>query len=360
MKRIGIIKLWALGDIVMATPMLTAIRAKYPECRISWVVDEAHGEILHGHPDIDDLVILDTGSWRRLWRKANYPAWITRSREIRQMLAAKEWDAVINCHPDKWFTAILCPAPLRIGLYPSPTLPALTPRLYTHVIPDPRPQIHATRHYLQATQALDCPDASLRLTLGETPEESSFFEEFQQRHGSTPYAAILPFTTAENKCWEPERYAALADTLWKNHSLQCILPHSPKDEEAAHRIASQCKDSDSIRLVRTNLRQYVALLRRAALAVSGDTSALHLCTALDTPYVSLFGPTDPRHLAPLFTGEGRGEILLPTVSCAPCNSTNCRNAVFRTCMKEHSVSEVSERCLRVRKSATSIPLSGSR
>ena len=68
-KRIGILKLWALGDIVMATPMLAALRARYPEVQITWVVDESHGEILRGHPSVDDLIILDTGGWRRLLRK---------------------------------------------------------------------------------------------------------------------------------------------------------------------------------------------------------------------------------------------------------------------------------------------------
>lgn len=342
MKRVGIIKLWALGDVVMATPMLAAIRAKYPDCRVTWVVDGAHGEILRGHPGIDDLIIVDMGAWRRLWRKGNYPAWLSRSRELRQRLAAFQWDAVINCHPDKWFTAILCPAPVRVALYPSPTLPAVTPRLYTHSIPDPRPPIHATRHYLQATRFLDCPDASLRLTLGETPDEEIFFQEFTQEAGDAPFAALLPFTTAENKCWEPERFAQLADAFVERRGLRSVIPHSPKDEETAKRIVALAKNAQTPpRLVRTNLRQYIALLRRAAVVISGDTSSLHIAAALGTPFVSLFGPTDPTLLAPLHIVGGRGQILLPTVPCAPCNSTKCHNAVFRACMKEHTVELVS-------------------
>ena len=160
------------------------------------------------------------------------------------MLRERDWDAVINCHPDKWWTAICCPAPTRIALYPSPTLPAVTPRLYTHSVPDPRPPIHATRHYLQATQILDCPDPtgdSLRLTLGETPEEETFWRTFSQGD-ETPFAALIPFTTADNKCWEPERFAELADELAARYGLRCLLPHSPKDEAAALRIVACAKN----------------------------------------------------------------------------------------------------------------------
>jgi lipopolysaccharide heptosyltransferase I len=340
MKRVGIIKLWALGDIVMATPMLAALRAAHPDVEITWVVDEAHSEILRGHPGIDDLIVLHSGAWRRLLRRGNYPGWLKRSQELRTVMRERNLDAVINCHPDKWWTAILCAAPVRVGLYPSSHLPG-TRRWYTHAIADPRPPIHATRHYLLATQALGCPDTSLRLTLGETPDEAEFLAAFTREYEiapDVPLVVLAPFTTAENKCWEPERFAELADVLEDEWGARIVLPHSGKDETAARRIAAMARTP--MLTARTTLRQYIGLLRRADLVVSGDTSAMHIAAALGTPFVALFGPTERARLAPLYVVDNNGAALAKPLPCAPCHSTRCTNPVFRKCMKLHTVADV--------------------
>jgi ADP-heptose:LPS heptosyltransferase len=340
MKRVGIIKMWALGDIVMATPMLAALRAAHPDVRVTWVVDEAHGEILRGHPDIDDLIVLHSGEWRRLLRKGNYPGWLRRSRELHGMMRDRNLDAVINCHPDKWWTAILCAAPIRVGLYPSHHLPS-TWRWYTHAIAYPRPPIHATHHYLLATRALGCPDASLRLTLGETPDEAEFLAEFareQEIVPGTPVVALAPFTTAENKCWEPERFAELADVLVDEWGARIVLPHGGKDEAAARSIAEMARVP--VVTVKTTLRQYIALLCRANVVISGDTSAMHIAAALGTPFVALFGPTERAYLAPLHVVNGQGIALAKPLPCAPCQTTRCTSRVFRHCMKLHTVADV--------------------
>jgi lipopolysaccharide heptosyltransferase I len=339
-KRVGIIKMWALGDIVMATPMLAALRATYPDVRVTWVVDEAHGEILRGHPGIDDLIVLHSGEWRRLLRKGNYPGWLKRSHELRGLMRERNLDAVVNCHPDKWWTAILCAAPARVGLYPSHHMPG-TRRWYTHAIAFPRLPVHATRHYLLATQALGCPDASLRLTLGETPDEAEFLATFageQEIGPGEPIAVLAPFTTAENKCWEPERFAELADVMAAECGARIVLPHGGRDEAMARRIAEMARTP--VVTAKTTLRQYVALLRRASVVVSGDTSAMHIAAALGTPYVALFGPTERAHLAPLHVVDGRGIALAKPLPCAPCHTTRCTNSVFRECMKLHMVADV--------------------
>jgi ADP-heptose:LPS heptosyltransferase len=341
MQRIVIVKMWALGDILISTPMIPALRQRYPGIKITWVVDESHGDILRGHPGIDDLEIINSGHWRRILRKGNLPGWLAESYRLRQLVAHYHPDAVINCHPEKWWTIFLCPAPKRVALFPSPTLPS-TSRFYTHPIANPVPSIHTTRQYLLATQALDCPDGDLRLTIGETADESPFMEDFtQQNHidWDRPVVVIAPFTTAETKCWEPERFAALADRLARTYNSQIVMTLHPKDEPAARRIAAQAQ-TPIIVATKTTLRQYVALLRRADVVVSGDTSSLHIAAALGTPYVTLFGPTDPTHLAPLAPRERGGTILTADIRCRPCHSTHCRNAVFRECLKQITVDEV--------------------
>ncbi|GAB4465205.1 MAG: hypothetical protein OHK0029_35670 [Armatimonadaceae bacterium] len=270
-------------------------------------------------------------------RNGNIPGWLRRSQEIRQDMTSRNFDLAINCHPDKWWTAILCAAPLRVGLYPSEQLP-WSRQLYTHAINRP-PDIHNTDHYLMATEAVGIPAAGKQMTVGETPEEAPFVTGFRQKHGlrdGKPVVILAPFTTAENKCWEPERFAQTADALREQRDAEFVLTMGPRDADAARRIASQAQTP--IHLAEgTTLREYVALLRHADLVISGDSSPLHLAAAVGTPFITIFGPTSEREIAPQ---EGFGKILRHPLPCAPCNSTRCHNPVFRACMKAVPVEEV--------------------
>lgn len=339
MRRALIVKMWALGDILMATPLISALRTAHPGIEITWVVDESHGELLQNHPGIDDLVIIHSGQWRRMLRNANIPGWLARSSEYRNAMQSRNFDLAINCHPDKWWTSILCAAPVRVGLYPSNHLP-WSRRFYTHPLGRPT-GLHNTEHYLTATRAVGIPDGDLRMTLGETLEETSFIADFFRQHHLDPTRPLIvfsPFSTGENRNWENERYAAVADRLQKSRGAQIILSCSPKDTDKAEQIRSQAQ-SPLILATGTTLRQYIALLRRADLVLCVDSSAMHIAAAVDTPYLALFGATPVAERAPL-AGRGLPMARIDGLTCAPCDCSTCTHPTFRACMKNLTVEAV--------------------
>lgn len=340
MKRVLIIKLWALGDIVMATPMLAALRARYPNIHITWMVDTQHADLLLNHPGIDELIVLDTGSWRRLLRKGRLFSWLARSYSLHQEMARQDFSAVINCHPEKWWTLLLCAAPIRVGLYPSDTLP-VTHRFYSISLRRPRnPPVHNTDHYLLATQALGCADSDKALTLGETTDEASFLASCRQSGtlaGGRPLIVLAPFSTGENRVWESERLAGLADWLGVTYQAEIAMPVRRQDAADAASIVDQTKQRNIKLVPDTTLRQYMALIRAADLVICGDSSPMHIAAALRTPFIALFGPTPISERAPLV---GTGLSLAKPLYCAPCDKNYCRNAIFRECMKLITLSDV--------------------
>lgn len=339
MKRVLIIKMWALGDILMATPLLSALRRKYPEVHITWVVDESHGELLTNHPSIDELVVLHSGEWRRMMRQGNLWAWLKRSQEIRHDMAQRHFDLAINCHPDKWWTVILCAAPIRVGLYPTFALPK-TRRFYTHPVNRPS-GIHNTDHYLLALEALGIPAEDKQMTIGETPDEKPFFAKFVHENRLSTEKPILvfsPFSTGDNRNWEPERYAAVAKQLIEGQQAQIILTCAPRDREKIATITAHCPHQ-LVLAEGTTLRQYIALLRYADRVLCVDSSAMHLAAALHTPYVALFGATPVAERAPL-AGQGLPIVQIDQLACAPCDRSTCTHSVYRACMKQIEVSEV--------------------
>ena len=328
MKRILIIKLWALGDLLMATPLLTALHRKYPGAEITWVADTQYVGILESHPLIAELIPLDSGKWRRLLRQGKIIAWLREAHRLNADMCRRHFDVAINCHPEKWWMRVLCVAPVRVGLFATTRLP-LTRKLYTHPVSELVPGAeHNTDRYLQAAKALGCPASNKTMTIGETADEAPFWEMFRQTH-SIPQKALVvvlaPFSTSENRIWETDRLAALTDWLADERGARVILTVGPKDGVKAQDIVALTHAAPPIIAQGTTLREYIALLRAADLVICGDSSPMHIAAALGTPYVALFGPTPVAERAPLV---GQGLSLAKPLPCAPCDLPFCRNSVF--------------------------------
>jgi len=101
MKRILIIKLWALGDILMATPLLNALLARWPDARMTWVADTQYAGILENHPLLFEVVAVDTGRWRRLLRAGKLISWLAEARHLHGEMRRRQFDLAIDFHPQK-------------------------------------------------------------------------------------------------------------------------------------------------------------------------------------------------------------------------------------------------------------------
>ncbi len=340
MKRILIIKLWALGDILMATPLLTALLARWPDAQITWVADTQYAGILQDHPLLHELIAVDTGRWRRLLRQGKLAAWTAEARCLHGEMRRREFDTAINFHPEKWWLRILAAAPVRVGVFAS-LKPTSIKRLYTLSIAETAGgAAHNTDRYLEIAKALGCPPASKAMTIGETADEAPFWAEFCREHrlnSDRPVVVLAPFATTENRVWESDRLAQIAEWLQEECHASVVLSAGPKESAAARRLAATMHGKPPVIAEGLTLRQYVAVLRGADLIICGDSSPMHIAGALGTPYIALFGPTPISGRAPLV---GSGIALAKPLSCAPCDQSGCRNSVFRECLKLITVADV--------------------
>ena len=346
MKRILIIKLWALGDILMATPLLAALRQSDPKTHITWLVEAAHAGILSGHPEIDEVVALDTRAWRQLLRRGNVVGWLRFGAALRRALSRRKFDAVINCHPEKWWTLWLCPAPKRVGLYPGRALP-LSRLAYTAALAKPPRPLHSTDHYLSATEALGVAgpfDRHMRYTvLPDAQQEASAFLSASAAYDpSLPLVLLHPGTSQEPKSWLPEYFAAVAAALLPR--MNVVLTGSPKERALTERIRALLPPGTRPPLVAagklSGTGPFAALVSQAAAVVTGDTLALHLASALETPLVGIYGGSRPGDNLPLFGPQ----VLLydDAVPCAPCYQGRCplRGADHLRCQRAVTPAQV--------------------
>lgn len=325
MERVLIIKMWALGDILMATPMLTALKSQFPECEVTWLAEASHADILEAHPLIDALIRFDSGRWRRLLRKGKLRQWLSAARQLNAQMRQRRFDAVINCHPEKWWTRIACESPVRIGLFPSRRLPLMR-LLYTKALPKPR-DLHNTDCYLQGVEALGSRNSFDRhMTLHLSSDDREAAREFLR--GDLNYRPELktiilhPGTSQPSKCWPAESFGVLA-TLLTGYNV--VLTGSPREQSLAEAVAAAMPGAAHRPLIAAGVlngfKATAALIETASGVVTGDTSILHIASALGIPLVGIYGSTRPADNIPLF---GPQKLLFDDrVPCAPCYLEHC-------------------------------------
>ena len=362
--RILIVKFGALGDILMATPLLTALRQAYPQAHLTWVVEQSNRQAIDANPFIDEIVLWDSLYLRSLlstrprnWIKNWFGLrWLCERVRLKYRLH-RRFTTLISFHPEQDLPFLRDAAPpISIGVFQSPRQTAKDyTACYTHAYTSRHTEnltaldfpAHQTDTYLLPLDALHLPAvADKRMVMGYTAEDADLVDRLLQSRGIGPgFVVMAPKTTWETKCWPEERWAALGDAL-AAEQCQIVLMGSAAEGEVLERVAAQMQNAPRLLVKSLSFRQAAALIDRAALCVSSDSGPMHVAAAVGTPFVSLFGPTPVSRYAPL---EGRGRVLLHPVPCGPCMEQVCPNPpdTQNQCLRLLSVAEVRDAALLV-------------
>lgn len=354
-KRILIFRAGALGDILMGTPLVAALRAAYPTAHITWGAEYTQSQAIDANPHIDELLIWNSLYWKRMLRRLNYPLWLYRALRFRAKLQARRYDIFISLQPEEWpLLTRNCSSATRIGVFDTFARFYGTPysgpnaRYFNHTFNGPQRADHRTEQFLLPLEGLNLPAPKTKqMRLGYTSDDRAAANRFLAGQGigaETPFLILTPQTTWTTKTWPAERFVALGDRLIKQ-GFRVLLTGSAAEREAVERIAAHMATPPAVAAGNLSFRELAAIIGRASLLVSGDTGPMHAAAALETPFVALFGSTSPCWYAPL---AGRGISLSYPVPCGPCDRKKCVNVgdEYEKCMGLVTVDEVFEALLR--------------
>jgi lipopolysaccharide heptosyltransferase I len=328
-----IVRLGALGDIVHGLPALAALRASFPDARIDWLVDRRHLAMLELVPALTGRLSIDTRRWSgqsglgrvvKALRRARYQVAIDLQGLIKSAVLARLSGAVRIIGFDR--------AQAREGWAAACYTETVDPGRRTHVVDrglalaeaagGRRP---ATAEFPLRIPASAAPDAVRRaLGLG----------------ASDGFSALNPGAAWPNKRWPPERFGALAATIYLRWGLRSIVLWGPGEEALAGAV-SHASDGAALPAPSTTLADLAAVLRAARLVVAGDTGPLHLAAALGTPVVGLFGPTDPARNGPWAPAD---VTVSRSARCRCSHERRCTAAEW--CLDDVAVAEVVEAVAR--------------
>jgi heptosyltransferase-1 len=348
--RILIMRLASYGDILMGTPLVTALRDRWPNARITWIVERDFQDAIVANPEIDSILLWEGKYWKTLLRHSNYPLWTFQALTWAKRLRG-QYDVFISFQPEEWpLLTRAVGANQSIGIFDTfrrfnkgrPT--SRRTRLYTHPYTDPQLPAHRTDQYLLAAEALDLPKPFPRqMVLGFTAEDARAVAPWTTER--RPPILFVPQTTWPSRCWPQENWRALGEALAGKDSGSILLIGSAKEKPELEALAAAMSPSPSVLAGVLTFRQVAALLAEAALVVTGDTGPMHAAAAVGTPGVALFGPTSVANLAPL---TGRILPMAHAVPCGPCDQKVCTNTAedCLRCLRLLTVEEVLGTALR--------------
>jgi len=331
--RFLLIRLGSLGDVIHALPAASALRDAFPEARIDWLIEPQWRRLLEGNPDLTEIIVLEKKSAGGL---------ITTIRKLR----AARYTCAIDFQGlyKSALPVFASGAPRRIGFPSTYAREGFASLFYTDRV-NPR-GAHKVDHNLTLAEAAGAVarPSSPRFPLTVRPEDEKQVTQELARHNIADYYVLNPGGGWRSKCWPPERYGELHHRLAAQHGWRAVISFGPGEERLAQELISAAGSRPPI-AIPLGLGPLMALLRRAKFVVSADTGPLHLASALGTPVVGLYGPTDPARNGPY---AGPNEIHSIVIrNPAKSETTYRRGASYSSPMLSITVDQVADAVARL-------------
>jgi heptosyltransferase I len=339
-KRILIIRLSAIGDVLRVLPAFQVLKQQFHGCHIGWVVEEGAKDILQAHPGIDEVFVFPKKSIKRKFKSiSGIGSGLSEFFAFMKRIRHERYDMVIDFHGlfKSGIISFLSGAPERIG-FDAGASKECNFLFSNRRIPLEEKHISRIERNLELLRGMGLDTAHDPPAIYVPEEDQETVQRFfRQQHidRRRPVVAIHPGTspTTPYKRWEPHRYAVVADKAIEESAAQIIFTWAGKEIEMVNQIVGMMKYKAIIAPQLTNLCQLAEVFRCSDVYLGGDTGPMHLAAFVGIPVVAIFGPTDHVVNEP-YAKTPHIIVRNDAIKCSPCRKYTCSK---RDCM--HDISE---------------------
>jgi lipopolysaccharide heptosyltransferase II len=327
-RSILFIRLYFIGDVLMSTPVLDALKRTFPEARLTVLIRKRARDVLLNNPNVDEIVEYDAVE------RYHSPLWQGR---LALRLRRERYDLAVDLTGDlrsSWILLASEPA-FRVGFNHAGTGFLLDRRIPY------KAEAHGVDHLLSSVESIGVttPDRSPRIYLTEDEVERA--DELVRGAGveaSRGFAGLAPGANWPFRRWPPERFGALARLISERLGMPSVVTGSEEDSLLAEAVVEHSGGSAVSLAGRGDIRGLAGVASRAAVFVANDSGPLHVAASQGTPVVGLFGPNTPEVYAP---AGAPSRIVWHRYPCSPCDQKQCVRK-DDPCMAAISVDEVFE------------------
>lgn len=338
--HILVVKLAAIGDLLLATPALRALRESYPQAQIDLLVTPSSAGVLDDWEVINRVIVLDKYLFDHPKQLFTRPSNLLKLRPLLRDLRSGHYNAVLLMHHLTLFFGrrkhqalmLATGAKYRVGLDNGHGW-----FLNVRVRDEGFGHMHEAEYNLAVAGAVGGKTSQKELTMplteahrqearrlvfGTTPSESG--DATNLARGARPIIVMHPgsggYSTARR--WSPERFAQLADTLYRDAGGQLLLIGGPEEAELHRQIMGMLRSGVPVRSLagKGTIQVTAAVLELADLFIGNDAGPMHLAAAVGTPVVAIFGLSNSEAWGP-YTGQRadrKAIIVKQDLPCMPC------------------------------------------
>lgn len=314
-KNILVVRLDRMGDVVLSTPALKALRDAYPESRITFMVRSFVKDIAQGNPSVNEVIIYD--------KAKGFFENIDFIKELRK----KKFDLAVVLHPTlrTYWIIFLSGIPKRLGLDKKRKMGWLL----TDRVPDKKHLglKHEIDYTLDILRYIGVDAKERNMHVPVSPDSGKRVSEAFTKGGITGSDTVVvmnPGASCPSKRWPAKRFAEAADILIKRNGVKIVIITGEADKEIGETVASSIKEGCLDLSGKTTVGDIAEILKRSKLFISNDSGPVHISCAVGTPVVAIFGRSD-RGLSPRRWGpSNKGDVVLhKDVGCPECLAHNC-------------------------------------
>ena len=323
--RLLIVLLGAIGDVVCAMPLARRLRAAWPSTQITWAVEPPAAPLLEAHPAVDRVIVFRRGEGAGAF--SEFLRAVRRSRP----------DVTLDCqrHFKSGLTSWYSGAPRRLGFHWQNSREGN--RLFNNAAIAPvREFTPKLTHFLRFADALGIAPAPISFGLVSGAAEREAVRPLLDQAGPR-FAVLYVGSSWASKQWLPRPTAALCRQL-RARGLAVVLLGAAADAPFAQRVLAAGAGEVVDAVGRASLREAVAVLERATIAIGPDSGPMHIAAAVGVPVVALFGATNPARSGPW---GWHHFVVRGDAACAPCYLSRC--PIGQLCMERIAPEMVMQR-----------------
>lgn len=329
MKKILIVNVNWLGDVIFSTPFIKALREANPDSYIACLIHPRCADILKDNPRVNEIIIYDEeGAHRSIFGKLKLIADLRRKKFDTAFILHRSFTKALLT----WLSGIR----ERIG-YPTKH----RDMFLTKLVEIPDEEAHKVEYFLNLARASGVAVRDIAYEFFIKDSDRQKIKAFLKENAVGDKDLLVVLCPGGNwgpKRWPQENFASLADLFIEKLAARIVISGAKKDSGLAEEIKNMMKNRPVISCGKTTLKELGALLERANLVVANDTGPMHLAVAMKTNVVALFGPTSPKLTGPYGRGNYRVIWKWQDEECSvPCYDITCTDS---RCMSAISVEEV--------------------
>ena len=331
-RKILVIQLGDIGDVVWAIPAFWSLKAAFPQAGLSVLVRNPNGNLLLDDPHIDKIFQIDQQS-------------VFRGLQLLKNLRREKFDLLFDLRADDRgaFISFVSGARMRAALYYHGLF--WRNRAFTHLV-DPPPVkekiLGAAEQSLKIIRAfaikesISTPQIFVAEKLKDKLSTLLTEEKIETKYG---WVSINPFSRWSYKEWNIDKWRQLAFLIWQTYKMPVIITGSKTEKQRANALVATGRSPIYNLAGKTTLREMAALLQMSRLHIGVDSAAPHIAAAVGTPTITIYGPSDWRDWAP--PGE-KNKVVLPDMDCSPCHKKGCDGNGRSECLDNLSVAKVQD------------------